>query len=99
MAASALTNKVIVQLAAAIAVKDMKTIAEGYLDIFPETVEHIEHENRGDAGAFNRNIIRHWMYRNPGPDQAKVISNIPFSCLPSAYVVQRGVMFSQVSVC
>ena len=74
MAASVLTNKVIVQLAAAIAVTDMKTIAEGYLDISPQSVANIEYENQGDAGAFNRNIIRHWMYRKPGPDQAKVIT-------------------------
>ena len=73
MAASALTNKVIVQLAAAIAVTDMKTIAEGYLDISPESIANIEYENQGDTGAINRKIIRHWANKNSGSEQIKVI--------------------------
>ena len=69
-----LSERKVVQLAAAISVNAMKTIAEGYLDIAPETVKTAE-ENRGDAEAFNREIIRYWRNRNPGPDQVEVILN------------------------
>ena len=67
-----LSNSNVVQLAAAIAAKDMKTIAEGYLDIPPETVKNIQYENGWDAQAFNRDVIRHWANENSGPEQVKV---------------------------
>ena len=87
---SILSDRKIVQLAPAIAAKDMKTIAEGYLDIAPETVKNIDDEKRGDAEAFNREIIRYWRNRNPGRDQVKVITARKRSC--------GKVMFLQVSV-
>ena len=68
----------------------MKTIAEGYLDIAPETVKNIEDEKRGDTEAFNREIIRYWKNKNPGTDQVKVITARKRSCWK--------VMFLQVSV-
>ena len=68
-----LSEKNIVQLAAAIAAKDMKTIAEGYLDITPETVKNKLYETLGDAEAFNRDIIRYWANKNSGSEQVKVL--------------------------
>ena len=73
-----LSNKNIVQLAAAVAAKDMRTIAEGYLDISPDSVKNTEDENKGESQAFNREILRYWKNRNSGPDQVKVILNILF---------------------
>ena len=70
---SHLSNSNIVQLAAALAAKDMKTIAEGYLDIAPETVKNIQYENGWDAQAFNRDIIRNWANKNSGSEQVKVL--------------------------
>ena len=68
-----LSERNIVQLAAAIAAKDMKTIAEGYLDITPETVKNRLYETLGDAEAFNRDIIRYWAIKNSGSEQVKVL--------------------------
>ena len=68
-----LSEKNIVQLAAAIAAKNMKTIAEGYLGIPSETVKNIQYDSGWDgAEAFNREIIRHWANKNSGPEQVKV---------------------------
>ena len=47
-----LSERNIVQLAAVIAAKDVKTISEGYLDITPETVKNKLYETLGDAEAF-----------------------------------------------
>ena len=69
-----LTGEHITKLPAAIAAKDMKTIAEGYMDIAPETVQNIEQDKRGDAEAFNREIIRHWANKNSSPQEIKVIN-------------------------
>ena len=68
-----LQDKDIVKLAAVIAAKDMKTIAEGYMDIASETVKNKLYENLGDVEAFNREIIRHWANKHSGPEQIKVI--------------------------
>ena len=68
---SHLSNSNIVQLAAALAAKDMKTIVEGYLDIAPETVKNIQYENGWDAQAFNRDIIWNWANKNSGPEQVE----------------------------
>ena len=59
-----LTNQQITRLAAAISADDMESIAEGYMDISPETVKNIWRENQGKAEAFNRAIIRHWANKN-----------------------------------
>ena len=69
-----LTGEDIVKLAAAIAADNMKTIAEGDMDITPETVKNIQYENGWNAQAFNRDIIRHWANRNSGTKQVKVIA-------------------------
>ena len=59
-----LTNKQIVRLAAAIPADNMTSVAEGYLDINPETVRNIR-RNEGDSEAFNRAILRYWANKHP----------------------------------
>ena len=59
-----LKNRQIVRLAAAIAIDNMTSIAEGYMDIDPETVKNIR-RNEGDSEAFNRAILRHWANKHP----------------------------------
>ena len=63
-AESQLTQEQIVRLAAAISADAMKSIAEGYMDIEPETVKNIERDTR-NSEAFNREIIRYWRNKNP----------------------------------
>ena len=59
-----LTNRQIVRLAAAISADNMTSIAEGYMDISPETVKNIRRD-AGDSQAFNRDILRIWANSNP----------------------------------
>ena len=66
-----LTNKQIVRLAAAISANNMAAIAEGYMDIDDATIKIKKYENKDDAEAFNRDIIKTWLYKNPN-DQVKV---------------------------
>ena len=61
-----LTGSQIARLAAAISAGAMGAIAEGYLNLEAETVKNIQHENRGNAEAFNKDIIRRWGNKNPG---------------------------------
>ena len=86
-----LTNQQIVKLAAALSVGDVKTIAEGYLGITPETISNLEYENRNNAQAFNRAIIRQWAYKpeNSGPDQVQV-SRIFIAVCTYRYVITVG---------
>ena len=60
-----LTRKQIVRLAAAISADNMASIAEGYMDIDDATIKNKKFENKDNAEAFNRDIIKHWMYKNP----------------------------------
>ena len=69
--AGRVTQKQIVHLGAAISINDMEPIAEGYMDIEPETVKNLRDENRGKAEAFNRAIIRYWINKHP-ENQVKV---------------------------
>ena len=66
-----LTNRQIVRLAAAISANDMAAIAEGYMDIDEATIKNKKYENKDDAQAFNREIIKVWIYKNSG-DYVKV---------------------------
>ena len=66
------TRRQIVRLAAAISADNMASIAEGYLDISDETVKNKKFENKDSAEAFNREILKYWLNRNSGPNQAKV---------------------------
>ena len=70
-----LTNNQIVRLAAAIPANNMAAIAEGYMDIANETIKNKKYENKDDAEAFNREIIRYWMNKNPG-NEVEVSLNI-----------------------
>ena len=68
---SRLTTSDIANLAAAIADRNMETIAERYLGIEPETVFSLK-DVHGRREAFNREIIRIWSYKNSSPDQKRV---------------------------
>ena len=74
-----LTRKQIVRLAAAISADSMASIAEGYMDISDETIKNLQYENKGQAQAFNRDVIKHWMYGNSGPTQIQVNTSKSFS--------------------
>ena len=67
-----LTNYQIVSLAAAISSPNMETIAFGYMDFSDELIKSLKNEHRGNAEAFNRDIINKWASKNSGPDQVKV---------------------------
>ena len=59
------TLKQIVRLAAVISAENMKSIAEGYMNIESETVQNIWQENQGKAEPFYRALIHHWMQQTP----------------------------------
>ena len=63
-ASDQLNRRQIVRLASAISAINMEAIAEGYLDINPETIKNIRHD-ASNSEAFNRDVIRHWTYKNP----------------------------------
>ena len=67
-----LTNNQIVRSAAAVSSRDMESIALGYLDIEDETIKNVKYENKDNAEAFNRGIIRRWACQNPGDKQTQV---------------------------
>ena len=66
-----LTGSQITELAAAISIQSMKTLAVGYFKITEEKVKNIVFDNLGDSEAANREIINQWIYKNPG-DQVQV---------------------------
>ena len=59
-----LTQLQIVRLAAKIEAKNMPAIAEDYIHISSETIKNKKYENKDDAEAFNREILRFWANRN-----------------------------------
>ena len=65
-----LTRKQIVRLAPSISADNMESIAEGYMDIDPETIKNIRRD-ASNSEAFNRDVIRYWSYKNP-ENQVKV---------------------------
>ena len=67
-----LTNKQMTFVAEAISPKDMKTIAMGYMDINPETIETKYFENPGNLAEFKRQILRIWLNQHSRGDQVKV---------------------------
>ena len=67
-----LTNNQIVRLARAISGRDMESIALGYLGIEEETIKNFRDARRDNIEAFNRDIIQHWGYKNPEPNQMQV---------------------------
>ena len=66
-----MTNRQIVRLAAAISSDNMESIAEGYMDISPETVKNLRRD-ASNSEAFNRDVIRDWVNKNSGPSQSQV---------------------------
>ena len=74
-----LSSKQIIDLAAVIDAEQMESIAEGYLGIEHETIKNLKYENKHNAEAFNRSVIRHWMYANDPADQIQVsLFYLPF---------------------
>ena len=67
-----LTQRQIVRLAVAISADNMAAIAEGYMDISNETIKNKRSENRDNAEAFNREVIRYWVNTNSGIDHVQV---------------------------
>ena len=51
----------------------MAAIAEGYMNISDATIKNKKYENKDDAEAFNREVLRHWKNKNSSSDQVKVI--------------------------
>ena len=82
------TRKQIVRLAAAISADNMATIAEGYMDIDDATIKNLQYENKGQAQAFNREILRYWANKNSGPTQIQVrkLRDIPGEVVPTPKV-------------
>ena len=66
-----ITRSQIVRLASTISADNMASIAEGYMDIDDATIKNLQYENKDNAEAFNREIIRRWTYRN-SENQIKV---------------------------
>ena len=50
---------------------NQETLAQKYLNISQEKLKNVQYENRYIQN-INRNIIRHWARKNPGPNQVTV---------------------------
>ena len=59
-----LSGRQIVRLAASIPAKDMRAIARDYMNISYLTIGTLWSDSRNSL-AFNKQIIRHWIMRNP----------------------------------
>ena len=66
-----LTENQIVRFARAVSSRDMESIALGYLDIEDPIIKNMKLDT-DNAEAFNREIIRHWMHKNPEQNQCQV---------------------------
>ena len=71
-----LTNRQIVRLAAAISANNMAAIAEAYMDIPSETIKNKKYENKDDAEAFNREILKYWCNKNSDNTQTQVRNSV-----------------------
>ena len=69
-----INNKQYPKLADAISAPSMDSIAQGYLNIDPEIIASIKHENLNKVTPSNIALLRRWANRteNSGPDQRKV---------------------------
>ena len=67
-----LTNRQYVHLGQTISSSDLESIALGYFNIEKETIKNLHYEHRGNAEAFNRDVLKRWAYQNPGSGQVKV---------------------------
>ena len=80
-----LTRKQIARLAAAISADNMHYIAEGYMDMDPDTIRNIRRD-ASSSEAFNRDAIRHWIYKNP-ENQVQVICFFFRACLGKSVII------------
>ena len=69
-----LSPRQIVRLAAAIPANNMAAIAEGYMDIDDAIIKNLQYENKDDAQAFNRDIIKCWAFKTRD-NQVQVIKH------------------------
>ena len=76
-----LSNRQRVRLASMISTQSMKSIAEGYFELNEPTVKNLESENKDDAEAFNREVIKKWEYMNPCDNQVQVSVSDQFMIL------------------
>ena len=67
-----LTNDQKVRLARAISIRNMESIALGYLGFEEETIKNRKYENKDNAEAFNRDVINTWLNMNSGINQCEV---------------------------
>ena len=75
-----LTPRQVVRLAETISADNMTSIAEGYMDIDDATIKNLQYENKDNAEAFNRGIIRHWANKHRSNQlEVGVVENITFS--------------------
>ena len=82
-----LTQSQIVSLATMTSITNMMVIAEGYMDISDETIKNLQYENKGQAEAFNREIIKYWAKKNPVDQvQVHIIGYFLFYYLPQEVV-------------
>ena len=72
MSTGQLTNRQYIELASAISVKVVRTIALGYLGLSDSAIKNIETDHQGNAEAQSREMLRKWAYRNPD-NQVKLI--------------------------
>ena len=71
-----ITDKDTARLAEAISAKNMEVIAMKYIGIEWETLENLKRENKDDAQAFSRDVMRKWFYMKSGPDEIKVSQHV-----------------------
>ena len=67
-----LTNDQKVRLARAMSIRNMESIALGYLGFEEETIKNRKYENKDNAEAFNRDVINTWLNKNSGINQCEV---------------------------
>ena len=87
--AGRVTQKQIVRLGAAISVDNMESIAEGYMDIDDVTIKNIRRD-ASSSEAFNRDIIKHWLYKNPDNQDNQVqVSSLKRQSAERSVGIQR----------
>ena len=67
-----ISNRQYMKLADAISGPNMESIAQGYLDIDPDVIASIKHENLNKVNQSNVELLRRWAKKNDGPQQRKV---------------------------
>ena len=68
-----LSNQQFVRLGLEISTPAMESLAEGYLGINDARIKSLKEQHKNNMDAFNRELIRDWLYRNPGENQVEVI--------------------------